>query len=59
MRRLIGYRHVEWQRWGLGAIVDTYAPVGQVAGVVYAELRLGPVTLGLAYHWWRREACGG
>ena len=53
MRRVIGYRDVSWRTWALGVVVDTHGPVGQVAGVVYVELLLGPLTLGVRWHWWR------
>jgi len=53
MRRVNGYWHINWRTWALGVVVDTHGPFGQVAGVVCVELLLGPLTLGLAYHWWR------
>ena len=55
MRRLSGYCNVCWERWGIGLNLDIWPPLGlgSLAGAAFVELRLGPLAIGVGYHWWR------
>ena len=46
------YHEVDWQQWGLGVTCSYFRQKGPCAGTVFVEVWLGPLALGVGYHWW-------
>jgi len=42
---------LSWHVWGLGVTVTIYPPIGLISGWTCVEVLLGPLTLGVRWHW--------
>ena len=49
--KLIGYWEVNREKWSLGVEFDAHWHVAWVKCVIHVGLLLGPLTLGVGFHW--------